>query len=48
MERLPEALARAEQAAGMADRLLPEGHPIRTKCDELLAEIKKRTEAARP
>jgi exonuclease VII small subunit len=30
----------------MAHRILPEGHPVRKKCDETLAEIKKQIEAA--
>jgi len=42
--RLPEALARAQEAADMAAQSLPEGDPLRTKCDHMLAQIKKQVE----
>ncbi len=36
-----EALGLAEQGAAMAARVLPSGGPIRTKCEGILAEIRK-------
>ena len=44
-DRLPEALARAQESADMAARVLPEGHPIRKKCDDTLTEIKMKIDA---
>jgi hypothetical protein len=46
--RLPEALARAEEAAAMAARVLPESHPIRRACNDSLAEIQKKLDAVAP
>jgi hypothetical protein len=46
LDRLPDALINAQKGAAMAHRILPEGHPVRKKCDETLAEIKKQIEAA--
>jgi len=44
LDRLPEALTRAQDAADMATRVLPKGDPLRTKCEDTLAEIKKQIE----
>ena len=44
LDRLSEALDRAQRAADMADRILPEAHPIRKRCDDTLVEIRKKME----
>jgi hypothetical protein len=41
MGRQDEAMAMAEQGAAMASRLLAETHPIRQKCDSVLAEVRR-------
>ena len=46
LERLPEALHLAVQAAEMARRALPEKHPTRVKCDKVLAQIRAAADQA--
>jgi serine/threonine protein kinase/Tfp pilus assembly protein PilF len=41
MGRQDEAMAMAQQGAAMASRLLAETHPIRQKCDSVLAEVRR-------